>query len=136
MLGISYSVMQTGIENNYIPPEEKSTLENYMEEVNNSTTLLETNSVKLTNNTTTTKQQYGKTVTCGVQANYVWVWPLMPKEQTQGETGMIGLDSSKTMNWLNDSELSAKREDSQHKAWNQIVIEYKVPGLQYYPDLE
>ncbi len=108
ILGLSYVVMQTAIENNYIPQEEKNSLELYM---TNSIQTPMLQNVSFTPNTTYTRRQYGNMVTAGVQATYKFIWPLSPPEINAGVSGQ-------------PNEQNAN-----------IVIEYQVPGLTYYPDL-
>lgn len=132
VLGISYAVLQTGMENNYIPPNEYYTLQYYM------TNAMETpmlSPVEFTPNTTTEKKQYGEEITLGVQARYNIIWPLMPTEQIRGQ--FDGMKSTNTFGgYLSDAELEQARQDKTNNSDANIVIEYYVPGLKYYSDLD
>lgn len=136
MLGLSYVAMQTAVENNYIPDNEASTLNSYMANSLESEIL---EGVSFTDDSDvgySDRKQYGNTVKVGVQAHYKFVWPLQPKEQTKNETGFDGMNNSGVYQGdKSESELEAAREayDSEQ---NNIVIEYEVPGLKYYPDME
>lgn len=131
VLGLSYVALQTAMENNFIPAAERSLIENYM------TASLETDllqNVRFTDGTTFTKKQYGEEVTVGVQAEYKIIWPLTPKEQIHGEfEGMNG--SGSFGGYKTEAELEATRRELENKSKANIVIEYVVPGLKYYPDL-
>lgn len=130
-LGISYVVMQTVVENNYIPPQEKSTLQAYASSM---TTEMAYN-WKIVG--TETKQQYGKTANAGVSYTYKVIWPLMPYEQYNNEDGQVeGFNGTDTTGgWASDTELDSRREDSNHLLTFNITIDYDVPGLKYYADL-
>ena len=87
--------------------------------------------------------QYGDTVTVGVQAHYKFIWPLQPKEQHAGGSGGTNGNFGANTDGMNNSgDYSGDKTDSQLKDaresydsdQNNIVIEYKVPGLKYYPD--
>jgi len=80
MIGLSYTVQQVAVENNYIPASERSSLENYMQN-ELQTDILQ--SVRFTQGTTFTKQQYGSQVKVGVEANYKFIWPLQPRDMTE-----------------------------------------------------
>lgn len=110
MLGISYVVMQTAVENNYIPQQELENLNNYLADIDKSE-VIDNVSLVLENeddNTipeATVKRQYGSPVTVGVRAHYNFIWPFAKR-------GEITEDM------------------------NNIEFIYTVPGLKYYPDLE
>lgn len=136
MLGLSYVVMQTAVENNYIPSDERATLERYMQEELQTEILQNVSFTPDSDITEDSRKQYGDTVTVGVQAHYKFVWPLQPKEQFEGNAGVAGFDGEGGASGSkSEAELEASREayDSED---NNIVIEYKVPGLKYYPDME
>lgn len=132
LLGVSYVALQTGVENNYIPPNEQSTLQYYM------TNSLETgvlSNVKFTDGTTFERKQYGEEITIGVEAKYNFIWPLMPTEQIHGE--FEGLNSTNNFGgYRTDAELEQARQDKIDNSDTNIVIKYNVPGLRYYPDLD
>lgn len=136
MLGLSYVALQTAVENNYIPPDEESSLNRYMQN-NLSTDILQ--NVSFTADTDlgeSSRKQYGETVTVGVQAHYKFLWPLSPKEQTVGETGVDGMNNDgRFSGTLSEQELEDARAAYDNPN-NNIVIEYKVPGLRYYSDLD
>lgn len=141
ILGLSYVAMQTAIENNYIPQEDRYTIENYMNTLE--TAVL--SNIKFTNDTDFNKKQYGEPVKVGVEARYNFIWPLTPREQTVGELGVEGLRGpvelegsvgTPTTGWKSDAEIRQYRKEKMERAKSNIVIEYKVPGLKYYPDLE
>lgn len=147
MLGVSYVVMQTAVENNYLPASELNTLYTYVDSFNNISmvenatiivggTGLDTsnpNYAVMSNSGDTaatipdngtnssdarSKKQYGRTVTVGVTCDYKFIWPLMPnKVQGMGST---------TPPQTNTGRVTAN---------NDITIVYTVPGLRYYPDL-
>lgn len=130
LLGVSYTVMQTAVENNYIPEEEKNTLEAYFQELDNSSELI--NNVGFTSDTDFAKHQYGSTVNVGVTADYKFILPLMPYQQTSDGIVAAG-KTNKVTNWLSDSELATVRKANETE--NNITFSYTVPGLKYYPDM-
>lgn len=109
VLGLSYIVQQVAVQNNFIPPDERIKIEDYMDTLETETL----QNVKFTDDTTSVRGQYGSSVTVGVEASYSWLAILNLSEP--------------------DSELDAER-DKQSRPSN-IVIRYTVPGLKYYPDL-
>ena len=144
LLGLSYVVMQTAVENNYLPTEEYNTLNNYLQSITD-TGVVDNASIIIQdpNDTTikpaTQKRQYGMPVTVGVQAHYKFIWPLMPKEQLNDtSSGFIGYGSNANANfsgYASDGELESRREDLEDNQQNMIKIQFTVPGLKYYPDL-
>lgn len=130
VLGLSYVTLQTAMENNFIPAGEQQTIQDYM---NNSLQTEVLQEIEFTPNTTFNKQQYGEVVTVGVQANYKFIWPLTPLEQVDGE--FMGMDDVNTFGGFKTrSELQDERDEYTDRKHN-INIEYTVPGLKYYPDL-
>lgn len=152
-LGISYSVMQTALENNYLPPTEKTALEKSLKSIyqyddGSTSKVIPRAEVYIDNNN---RKQYGKTMTVGVKYTYRWIWPLMPEEYGQttanvdsltgGENGLATNtgQGDKMVNGksdLSDQQLAAKRSEKADKGTHEIQILYVVPGLQYYSDLE
>ena len=143
-LGLSYVVMQTAVENNYIPPSEKATLEAYCNTLSNSSDMCSNFRLKAENSSgNNTRQQYGRPFTAGISYTYRVIWPLMPYEQYNnydpanmeyGRTaGFNGTDT--TGGDINDSEIEARMSDQWHDISIPITIEYTVPGLKYYADL-
>lgn len=108
LLGISYVVMQTAVENNYIPDAEMETLTKYVQSL--STSVLENAEIIAINNT---RKQYGDEITVGVAARYKFIMPI-----------------------FKDKELVMDIPDHEINEDANIVITYTVPGLQYYPDLD
>ena len=127
--------MQTAVENNYIPSEERESIERYMRENLETEILQNVSFTEDSDITEDSRKQYGDTVTVGVTAHYKFLWPLQQKEQFEDNAGVAGWDgvggaSGKTADELEESREAYDQEN------NNIVIEYKVPGLKYYPDLE
>lgn len=152
-LGVSYSVMQTALENNYLPTTEKNALEKslksiYQFEDGSISQVVPRAEIYIDNNN---RKQYGKTMTVGVKYTYRWIWPLMPEEYGQtpanldsltgGDSGLVtdtgnGDQMINGETVLSDQQLAAKRAEKADKGTNEIEILYVVPGLQYYSDLE
>lgn len=135
MLGLSYVAMQTAVENNYIPTSERASIENYMQNELQTDILQNVSFTADSDINESDRKQYGETVTIGVQAHYKFLWPLQPKETFEGNAGVAGWDGVGGAAGKSEAELEASREayDSDQ---NNIVIEYKVPGLKYYPDMD
>lgn len=143
-LGFSYVIMQTAVENNYIPASEQAALEEYCKILNNSSEMM--SSVQIVaegasgNNQ---KQQYGKQFTAGVTYRYRVIWPLMPYEQHNNYDvnsneyadveGFGGTDT--TGGFASEKEMEDRLSDSRHDISFPITITYTVPGLKYYADL-
>lgn len=133
LLGVSYVVMQTAVENNYIPEQEKDTLEAYLDGIE--TYMLENCTLVCdTGGGTNTKVQYGTPVTVTVSGHYRFIWPLMPIEQRTG-VAVEGLNGQNTGTELDEQELEDARQAYENNPNNNIVISYTIPGLKYYPDL-
>ena len=146
MIGLSYIAMQAAIENNYITPEDRATLESYMtktvEDGGIRTDVL--TDISFSDITTFDRKQYGKPVNVGVKARYNFIWPLTHKEQTV--SGVTGFGNGSGIvdahgnpifeGWKTDAQLEALRHDKMAAAKTNINIDYVVPGLKYYPDLE
>lgn len=133
LLGLSYVVMQTAVENNFIPPEEKNTLVDYL----NSLETAMVSDLKIGCDTNqgndseeyglceditdpqysgeNRKVQYGTPITVTVSANYNFIFPLVNTAQPDGPHA--------------DGLVYNENKD------NNIKITYVVPGLKYYPDL-
>lgn len=132
LMGLSYVVMQTAVENNFIPPDEKQTLTDYLNSletgiVNNLMIGCDTditNGVDCVNindsstNGDNRKVQYGTSIKVTVSAKYNWIFPLVntTANQNGGTPNASGLEYNENFD-------------------NNIVISYTVPGLKYYPDL-
>lgn len=133
LMGLSYVVMQTVVENNFIPEDEKQTLTNYINSletgvVNNLAIGCDTNTTNDTANggpyvnvnapdNDNYKVQYGTPITVTVSAKYNWVFPLVnTADDGNGTPHADGLEYNENFD-------------------NNIVITYVIPGLKYYPDL-
>lgn len=133
LLGLSYVTMQTAVENNFVPEEERTTLSNYMAG-SLETEILQ--NVDFTSGTEFNKQQYGEPVTVGVSAHYKFLWPLMPKEQHKDNANVDGMNNEGS---YKGDKTDAELEDARNKydsSKNNIEITYTVPGLKYYADQE
>lgn len=114
MLGVSYVVQQTAIENNYLPKKELGTIIEYMRDEISSISMVENVAIcygdgkyidvatgkGVGTNTDYThigvdglkKKQYGSQVKCGVTCNYIWIWPLdyrTTKNNTENVAGLL-----------------------------------------------
>lgn len=147
MLGASYIVMQTAVENNYLPTTELTTLHNYINQFNdiamvsNAAIVVGNDGADIvvydgTNNDPTVpegannsdarrKTQYGHNVTVGVTCRFLPVWPLQ-HGKVAGLTGE-GDDTDYVGDPTTDMVVDIES--------NNITITYNVPGLKYYPDL-
>lgn len=138
-LGFSYVVMQTAVENNYIPASEQYALQNYCDTLNNSSEMMSNVSIIAKNSEgNNSKQQYGKAFTAGVSYRYRVIWPLMPHEQYNNydDARVEGLHGTDTTGGnASDAELEERMKDDKHDIGLNIVIKYTVPGLKYYADL-
>ena len=93
LLGFSYVVMQTAVENNYIPKSELNTLSNYLTSITSTGMVDQANLVTVdatgksvvidpvSGTGAPLKQQYGLPVTIGVSAHFKVIWPLTPRAQ-------------------------------------------------------
>lgn len=145
VLGISYVIMQTAVENNYIPPDEYSQITQYLNSMetnmlNNFVLEVDTINVDTTVQRDTvgpfenTRVQYGSPVRVQISAHYNFLWPLDPASQTDTGVAVDGLNGT-AGNLLSDQDLQDERDRIAANAQNNIHIEYVVPGLKYYPDL-
>lgn len=140
-LGYSYVVMQTVVENNYVPAQEVQSLDNQLRELrkiqfvggdeNNCALahiVVDGEPVYPGNtagNGKNTRTQYGSVKSCGVYVNYKIQWPLRPDQQSSNGQAVGGLQGGAgEYTKFGPSETGVP-----------ITITYKVPGLQYYPDL-
>lgn len=157
-LGYSYVVMQTVVENNYVPAQEVQSLDNQLRELrkiqfvggdeNNyalAHIVIDGESVNpgnVTGNGKNTRTQYGTVKQCGVTVMYTIQWPLRPDEQTSdyknggiGARAVDGLNAGQSVSYASGQDMENRRNDHWHTVRLPITITYKVPGLQYYPDL-
>lgn len=149
MLGFSYVVMQTAVENNYLPDTEYSQLKAYLDKQTtafcaNPTILVSDpadGSIEPAYGSAYSRRQYGSKVAVGVAYDFKMIWPLMTLEADQASTGQ----SDRGINEWNANagmETSGQLDsdgdglwDTGNKGWNRVEIRYTVPGLKYYPDL-
>lgn len=134
VLGASFVVLQTAVENNYIPAAEKDSLNNYLK--SQESEMLSDFRLGGTTANIDEPNQYGTEMNIGVTATFRPIWPLMVNEQTRDGEGIQGISDSRSFSgYLSDSELEAEREKKRTN--NEIRIVYNnVPGLKYYPSLE
>lgn len=144
--GISYSVMNTAMENNYIPKNEYGIIKSTIEKIDNDSVLISDAKI-IPDNPLADKNnrvQYGTKVRVGVEYKYRWLTLLMPWDTGQtpsdirGGTSIID-DSTASEGNLSSitAEEARRRIDalSDRSLNSPISIVYEVPGLQYYPDL-
>ena len=164
MLGISYVVMQTAVENNYLPQHELTTLNKYMTSLNKisyvenahivvdndtsgatlyngSGNYLDENgnakALKSDGHNSVTRRQYGNYIVTGVYCKYRIIWPLQYVETMHDTTaGVAGMNNGNhnTVETSNTT-LANRRSDSRHAVLIPIKLVYTIPGLKYYPDL-
>ena len=127
LVGASYTIMQVGMENNYIPPTEEAAINRYLGTLRSGVL----SNVQIAGESTyRTRRQYGDELTVGVSADIKFIWPLMHYEQFNSSSNPDEAFGSE----LTASEIQQKRSDKEQE--EDIVITYTVPGLQYYPDLD
>lgn len=152
-LGMSYVVMQTAAENNYLPPSELTqivtslngwtiniaNLEDAGVIVSASGTEINTTGDAQAGSTSEAdarhKRQYGSSVTCGVYCDYTIIWPLDYRETTKDNAGVNGLGGNNFKGFKSEAELEDARNNEKHRITIPIKITYTIPGLKYYPDL-
>ena len=164
MLGISYVVMQTAVENNYLPQQELTTLNKYMTSLNKisyvenahivvdndtsgatlyngSGNYLDENgnakALKSDGHNSVTRRQYGNYIVTGVYCKYRIIWPLQYVETMHDTTaGVAGMnDGNNNKVETSNTTLANRRSDSRHAVLIPIKLVYTIPGLKYYPDL-
>lgn len=142
--GISYSVMNTAMENNFIPDNEYKIIEKTIKDIEGSSVLIGKDSAKIVVNGSNKREQYGTPITVGVEYKYRWLTPLMPWDlgQTPSSYGsgssIIDDSTASEGNFSSITAEEAKRRIdvlSDRSLTSPIRIVYKVPGLQYYADL-
>lgn len=128
-LGISYVVMQDVVENNYIPDADMVELQDYLNDLKQIQFVMDQdndgNKTEIIVSGDNERTQYGNVKECGVRVCYQFQWPLRPDQQTDNGVAVDGLDGGGG-NYVNSGPLNIIIP---------IKITYKVPGLQYYPDL-
>lgn len=146
LLGASYVVMSTVVENNYIPGDEEAQIKAYLNDIDGIDSSTGVDNIELVSNIKLTpdseasvigdsnRTQYGEVKVAGVQGRWNWVFPLYPekvagvKGTTNDRQGYAGIEE-------NPVKAEALRNRGNSDDFN-IKIEYHVPGLRYYPDLE
>lgn len=146
LMGLSYVVLQTAVENNYIPYDgslegdsEGSILLRYLNSLE--TQVLDKLTIAcdtdVTNNTecisiddpTTNGEnrrvQYGTPIKVTVSADYTFIFPLINPHRTNNTNSLYNEGNQADAMELNYHEYEG----------NNIKISYTVPGLKYYPDL-
>ena len=136
LMGFSYVVMQTAVENNYIPYDpgnaysEGKTLVDYVQ--NNFNTGVVTdirigcdtdvdadpdcNDITHDDGNQNRRVQYGTPIKITVSAKYNFIFPLINPVKNRNQADAMELEYNENPD-------------------NNIVISYTVPGLKYYPDL-
>lgn len=160
MLGLSYVVMQTAVENNYLPEQELTQIYNYVKQMEDDIYMIENadiivgvtdegNYVVTGGNMSTDstgdedarkKIQYGKVVTVGVTCDYKFIWPLDYRAAGDGVAekvdGLNNQSGNVDLGFSNEALQQAGTSGGPIETNNNISIVYTVPGLKYYPDLE
>jgi hypothetical protein len=141
MLGISYVVQQTAIENNYIPTAERDTICDYMADNLANISMVENVGLCYKENgymdvitrkdgaTTPSdgafrKRQYGAKITCGVTCNYVWIWPLDYRTTKSNTNNVAGYANDNTINPYYQSEANKGRTYDQRASKAGNMTEY------------
>lgn len=161
MLGFSYIIMQTAVENNYLPTQELTTLTTYMSDLDghdgvndangvymvenagiivgmNGSTPVYANSAGYATNDARVKRQYGHEVTVGVACDYKMVWPFIGRETHVNDSAVQGLNDTDTFEGFRTDTRTRQQELVENDGGtsiSHIEIVYTVPGLKYYPDL-
>lgn len=160
MLGLSYVVMQTAVENNYLPEQELNTLQDYIEQIDNDIYMVENagivvgvdgDTIYSTNMEPAVldgipydidarrKRQYGRTVTVGITCDYVFIWPLDYRTNASGQVerseGFYGNTGTVDTGFSDEAINDAISNNTAIETNNNMSIVYTVPGLKYYPDL-
>ena len=142
MLGFSYVVMQTAVENNYLPETEYNQLKAYLDRQTTAFCVNPTILVNDPSDATITpaygnpysRRQYGSKVAVGVAYDFRMIWPLMPISADEASTGQsdAGINDWNTNVAI---ETANPWDTNTDRGWNRVEIRYTVPGLKYYPDL-
>lgn len=138
LLGVSYTLQNVVMENNFIPDSELASLENYLSTLE--TSMLR--DIEIVNRGAVTglgsRQQYGREVETGITAKFTWAVPFMPIKN-KAKTGSV-LDTTGGPNTLyqytNDPEHGTSGGSPIANGITvPITITFTVPGMKYYPDL-
>lgn len=139
MLGISYVVQQTAIENNYIPAAEKKTICDYMKDNLANISMVENVGLCYGDNSyldvtkadsinpktgAFQKKQYGSKITCGVTCNYIWIWPLDYRTTKSNTNNVAGYANDNTINPYYQSEANKGRTYDQRASKAGNMTEY------------
>ena len=136
VLNVFYTVNGIVMENNYIPNHQLATIEDQMARLE--TRML--SNIRLTDSTPADiadRKQYGETITIGVEANFHWMWPIMPHERFGGVNGTTGQKPFEGnpeyagKSWEEINEMKNNNGDG-----FKILIEHEAPALKYYADDE
>ena len=145
LLGLSYVVVQTGIENNFIPEQEANTLVSYAESMESKLLPEVVIGCDVTAGSGATsfhrdisaadasgynyKVQYGTPITVSVSAKYTFILPFINTESRE----VNGDTVDKAYDGLEYNEVDSSESSTTGSDYN-IVISYTIPGLKYYPD--
>lgn len=131
ILNASSIAMIVAMDNNYIPPNERDSLNNYFGSIE--THMLQ--DIRFTGSTNlgeSNRKQYGEEVTIGVEGRFNIIMPLMPTEYLGGDVDGLG---SVSRAHLTDLQLEQMRvQKNNYGAGFGIKKEYKIPGMKYYAD--
>lgn len=153
LLGYSYIVMQTAMENNFLPATELQTLRDYGNSLE--TPLLDNVQITIvtgySSGTPTPgtlsndKKQYGTPVYVDVCGTYTWMLPDFRNGATVNDMSGDSIEYFRdgsvpaSTSTISDSDYYTGSDGSRTKFAllnNMIRISYVVPGLKYYPDLD
>ena len=143
LLGLSYVVMQTAIENNYVPNSEQTILNNYGNSLetavlnnicigcdtqgsNQGDNVRGSNASSLTN--TNKRVQYGRQIVITVSGRYNFMMPGL-------NYNVAGYSGVTNPGLVSQGGAEGLVKDAGGNDNNNIVIQYTVPALTYYPDL-
>ena len=145
MLGFSYVVMQTAVENNYLPETEYNQLNSYLSRQGTSFCAnprivihdAADGSILPAYGHPYSRRQYGSKVCVGVEYDFRMIWPLMPVSSTEATTAGVDTWNSQAATYDPIGDPNDPDDDMRDRGngWNHVVIKYTVPGLKYYPDL-
>lgn len=142
MLGISYVVQQTAIENNYLPKTETLSICDYMADSIGNISMVENvglcysdgtyiDAVEYSKNNGSgrpssgafKRKQYGSQITCGVTCNYIWIWPLDYRTTKSSYKNVSGLSKGDDYNGVYSGDAGDnpyyKQEASKGRTYDQ-----------------
>lgn len=135
LLGVSYTIQNVVLENNYIPAAELSQINSQLSSME---TAILTNIQVVNVGEASTRRQYGETVEVGVQADFIWAVPFLPIKN-EAKTGSVIDPSggSNTLTVYSDATHGTSGGSPIANGVTQTIsITYTVPGMAYYPDLD